>query len=239
MSTINITPITTPPIVEALIEWRARLKSFLLTKSLMGIPIVTTLLEDIDDIIKGLDVPQVGGITLKDVHPIDQLGCGLAVLSMYCEDLDVSSISKALETQTGVAITATEVQKWIDNYEASGVVRRSTVTNLSIFDTKNRMEDILLMLQRISSQVELADDSEFSRAKTTRYEVQLAAVGQIRSAVKDARQVVEALHQMNTYRELADIILQEIRLESPSLQQRVFKRLKEKGAVIKAILPSS
>lgn len=236
MSTINITP---PPSMGALIGWRDRLKAFLLTKELMGLPLVTTLLEDIEDIIKGLDVPQVGGITLGGVHPIDQLGCGLSVLSMYCEGMDVASIAKAIGTQTGVDITPMGVGQWIDEYEASGVVRKSTMTNLSIFDTKNRMEDILLMLQRISSQIEVADDSEFSRAKTTRYEVQLAAVGHIRSAVKDARQVVEALHQMNTYRELADIILQEIGQESPGLQQRVFRRLKEKGAVIKAILPSS
>ncbi|WOL31342.1 hypothetical protein [Microcoleus phage My-WqHQDG] len=226
-------------VAESLVEWRGRLKAYLLSKSLLGVPTVTTLLEDMDDIIKVLDVPDIGGLTIKDVHPIDKLGCGLAVLSMYCDGMDITSIAKVLHTQTGVAVSSIEVQKWIDSYEDSGVVRRNSMTNLSIFDTKNRMEDILLMLQRVMAQVEVADESEFSRAKTTRYEVQLAALGQIRSAVKDARQVVEALHQMNTYRELADIILQEMAMESPSLQQRVLRRLKEKGAVIKAILPSS
>lgn len=224
---------------ESLVEWKGRLKVYLLSKSLLGIPTMTDLLEDLDDIIEALDVPEGGGLTLRHVHTIDRYGCGPTVLSMYCEGMDPSSIAKVLESQIGTPITGGEVQKWIDTYEASGAVRRSTMTNLSIFDTKNRMEDIYAMLEATLAQVESADESEFSRAKTTRYEVKLNAIGQIRAAIKDARQVVEALHQMNTYRELADIILQEIRSESLSAQQRIMRRLKEKNVVLKAIMPSS
>jgi hypothetical protein len=226
-------------IASALVQWKGRLKAYLLSKSLVGVPTVVTLLEDIDDIITSMDTPEEGGLTLNDVHTIDRLGCGLAVLSMYCDGMDTSAIARAVHTQTGMEISGQEVQKWVNTYEQSGVVRRSTMTNLSIFDTKSRMEDILMMLQTTLSEVEAADESEFSRAKTTRYEVKLAAIGQIRSSVKDARQVIEALHQMNTYRELADIILQEIRMESPSAQQRIMRRLKEKGAIIKAIMPAA
>lgn len=226
-------------VVELLIEWRDKFKSYLLSKSLLGVAASTNLLEGLDDIIKALDVPSSNGLMMNKVHPIDRLGCGLAVLSMYCDGMDTVSIAKTLHTQTGTNITSSEVQAWINSYEESGVVRRSTMSNLSIFDTKNRMEDIYLMLQKVMVQIDEADEAEFTRAKTTKHDVRLAAVGQIRSAVKDARQVVEALHQMNTYRELADIILQEMGMESPALQSRVLKRLKEKGAVIKAILPSA
>ena len=226
-------------IVESLSGWRGRLKSYFLSKSLMGTPTATELLEDIDDIIKGLDVPADGGLALNKVHPIDRLGCGLSVLSMYCDGTDAATISKVLETQTGVVVIPSEVQQWVDNYEASGVVRRNSMANHSIFDTKNRMEDIYLMLQRLQSDIEMADPAEFARAKTTRYEVQLAAAGQLRSAVKDARQVVEALHQMNTYHELARIIVEEIRTESPAVAQRILQVLKKKGVVVKAVLPSS
>jgi hypothetical protein len=222
-----------------LMEWRGNLYRYLLSKSLMGQKEAVELIEDFDDIIEGMDVPDVRGFTLKNVHLIDRLGCGLAVLSMYCEGMDTEAIAKVVETQTGVTISGIEVAKWIELYEKSGVVRQNTMTNLSIFDTKNRMEDIYLSLQKIMQDIEQAEDGEFSRSKTTRYEVQLTAMGQMRSAVKDARQIVEALHQMNTYRELANIILQEIAQESPSLQGRVLRRLKEKGAVIKAILPSA
>lgn len=226
-------------IVEFLSDWRGRLRVYLLSKSLMGTPTTTELLEDLDDIIKGLDVPTGGGLTLNNVHPIDKLGCGLVVLSMHCDGTDMVAISKVIQTQTGVEVAASEVQKWIDNYETSGVVRRNSMANHSIFDTKNRMEDLQLMLERLLADIEMADPSEFARAKTTRYEVQLAAVGQLRSTVKDARQVVEALHQMNTYHELARIIVEEIRTESPAVAQRILQVLKKKGVVVKAVLPSS
>lgn len=220
-------------------EWRGQLKSFMLSKSLMGIPTMTDLLEQLDDIITVLDLPTGGGLTLSKLHPIDRLGCGLSVLSMYCDGMDTASISKVIHTQTGEDISTSEVQQWIDNYEASGVVRRSTMSNLSIFDTKNRMEDIYLNLQKIQADIEMAPPEEFSRAKTTRYDVQLAAASQMRAAAKDARQVVEALHQMNTYAELASIIVEEIKKESPAVAQRVYKILRQKGALVKAILPSS
>lgn len=226
-------------IVESLVEWRGRLRAYFLSKSLMGTPAATELLEDIDDLIKGLDVPAGGGITLDKVHVIDRLGCGLSVLSMYCDGTDTATISKVLGTQTGTEITPSEVQQWVDNYETSGVVRKNTMANHSIFDTKNRMEDLQLMLERLLADVEMADPSEFARAKTTRYEVQLAAIGQLRSTVKDARQVVEALHQMNTYHELARIIVEEIRTQSPAVAQRILQVLKKKGVLVKAVLPSS
>lgn len=226
-------------IVESLSGWRGRLRAYFLSKSLMGTHPTTELLEDLDDIIKGLDVPAGGGLTLNKVHPIDRLGCGLSVLSMYCDGTDTATISNVIQAQTGVEVTPTEVQQWVDNYEASGVVRRSTMTNHSIFDTKNRMEDLQLMLERLLADVEMADPSEFARAKTTRYEVQLSAIAQLRSTVKDARQVVEALHQMNTYHELARIIVEEIRAESPAVAQRILQVLKKKGVVVKAVLPST
>ena len=226
-------------IVESLSQWRGRLKAYFLSKSLMGTPSATELLEDLDDIIKGMDIPADGGLTLNKVHPIDRLGLALVVLPMYCDGTDTATISKVIQTQTGMEVTPSEVQQWVDKYEASGVVGRNTLANHSIFDTKNRMEDIYLMLQRLQSDIEMADPSEFARAKTTRYEVQLAAAGQLRSAVKDARQVVEALHQMNTYHELARIIVEEIRTESPAVAQRILQVLKKKGVVVKAVLPSS
>jgi hypothetical protein len=226
-------------IVESLSAWRGRLRSYFLSKSLMGTPVTTELLEDLDDIIKGLDIPTDGGLTVNRVHAIDRLGCGLSVLSMYCDGMDAPNISKVIQTQTGVDIQPAVVQQWVDNYEATGVVRRNSMANHSIFDTKNRMEDLQLMLERLLADVETADPTEFARAKTTRYEVQLAAIGQLRSTVKDARQVVEALHQMNTYHELARIIVEEIRLESPAVAQRILQVLKKKGVVVKAVLPSS
>lgn len=226
-------------IVESLSGWRARLKAYFLSKSLMGAPPTTELLEDLDDLIKGLDVPADAGLTLDRVHAIDRLGCGLSVLSMYCDGTDTATISKVLETQTGVEITPSEVQQWVDNYEASGVVRRNSMANHSIFDTKNRMEDLQLMIQRLLADVEVEDPAVFARAKTTRYDVQLTAIAQLRSTVKDARQVVEALHQMNTYHELARIIVEEIRTESPAVAQRILQVLKKKGVVVKAVLPSS
>ena len=225
--------------VQALEEWRGRLKAFLLSKALLGIPTVTTLLEDLEDITKGLDVPPVGGLSVVSPHPIDRLGCGLSVLSMHCDGMEAGAIAKVVENQTGTTISANEVQAWVESYERSGVVRRNTMTNLSIFDTKNRMEDIYIGLQKLMNDVDDAEEVEFSRSKTTRYEVQLAAWKEMRAATKDAKQIVEALHQMNTYRELADIILQEIGQESPAVQSRIVKALKAKGAIIKAIMPSS
>lgn len=226
-------------LITSIRQWRVRLEGALLDCGVLGREPITSLVLELDGYIEVLDDPTISqnlnNFTLTKMHPIDKLGCGLVVTRLYEQGASEREISKQISTYTNQEISEEEVSSWLSEYQSSPISQRKGKVNSSIFDTANQLENLAVRLTQLMTLVEREDDQIFAAGKTTRWNVILEYQKEMRATVKDASAIIKAIHEMNTMKELAMVIVEEIGQVDPRVQRAIFSRLRERSVMFKAL----
>lgn len=223
----------------AMKKWVLRFKTELISRELLGSEPWNGLLLEISELIKLLDCPEIAGDTLvmERVDKIDASSMGKAVLNMQKAGLSNKEISESLLSYTGMDISAEEVRVWLSNYNQSALSDKASIVRGSVFETRGRLEEIHLLVQKHLETIELAEEDTFARAKTTKAQVQLEVYRELRQLYKDANQLVTSVQQLNTIKEFQEVVLDIISNVSPQAYHQILKELKERKALMNNLLP--
>ena len=220
-------------------DWKKRLDHSLLDLGLYGKEPLATLLIELEGYIELIEDPTVSenlnNFSLTKLHPIDRLGCGLIVTRLYEQGLSTKEISKQIGAYSSHQITEAEVDSWLAEYQTSPISQRRDKVNSSIFDTANQLESLAIRLSELAALAEQEDDQIYAAGKTTRWNVLLDYQKELRATVKDASSIIKAIHEMNTMKEMATIIVEEIGQVDPRVQRAIYKRLREKSVLFKSL----
>jgi hypothetical protein len=214
-------------LVAGLIEWRGNLFNLLMDERVATQPKYSRLITELDGYIAAfqtLETTNEPALTLARANPIDRYGCQLVVCRLYEQGEDTASIANHLSTFTNQSISIQQVEDWLEGYKATNLAQRGERQS-SIFDTSSQLENLFVKLSSLIVAVEQEDDEIFAAGKTTRWDVLNAYQREMRALVKDARDTIQAVHNMNNMSAVLELIVQEIALESPIIQNRIYKRL--------------
>jgi hypothetical protein len=110
----------------------------------------------------------------------------------------------------------------------------------SIFDARNRMEEMHSMLIDLLAKVEQGDESRFKSAKVTKEQVTLSVITEIRQTIKQASDILEKVESFQTVKEFQKLVIDCLQQEAPSTYMKVMMRLKEMNTMNSMIgLPQS
>lgn len=226
-------------IIGSVRDWYRRFQGALAEESFLGREPFDSLLVELNGYVDLLDDPTISdnlnNFKLVKAHPIDVLGCGLAVTRLYEQGLDARQIATQLTKYTREQIAEEQVRDWLEKYQTSPISQQRGKTSSSIFDTANQLEMLCVQLTRIVSEVEAEDDQIYAAAKTTRHQVKTEVLREMRATIKDAYNIVKAAHEMNNTRELANWIVEVVGEFSPEIQRKLYKRLKEQSVLFRTL----
>lgn len=227
-----------------LVKWKDEYASVLLKSSLMGAEPWTSMLEDLELIVSMLNDPVIGKpletISLAKVSTPDRLsamGIGKEIIDLYNKGLEYKEISSVLSLRLGDSITSSEVEEWIDTFSNMSVLDKPLMIRGSVFETKGRLEEMHLLIHKHLEYIESVSDDIYSRSKTTKAQVLTEAYRELRQLYKDANTLLASIQQLNTITEFQQVVLDVIANISPSAYQQIVKELKDKKALMSALLP--
>lgn len=224
-------------LIAGLVIWRKELFETLLEDERASRPQYAHLIKELDGHLEALQVLETNKepvVTMVRANPIDKYGCQLVVCRLHEQGEDTAAIANHLSGFTGQKIRIQDVEDWLEQYKAANLGQRSE-RRASVFDTTSRMESLYTDLNALITSVKQEADEVFAAGKTTRWEVLRACMSEMRALTKDARDTVLAIHNMNNMRATMELIVQEIALESPSTQQRIYARLERHSTLYKLI----
>jgi hypothetical protein len=222
----------------ALKDWVRRFKQELISRGLLGSEPWNSYLSEVAELINLLDDPVVlGQVAIEKVDKIDASGMGRTILNMLKAGLTPKEMVDTLRSYTGMDISAEEIKGWVDNYNHSCLSDRPSIVRGSVFETRGRLEEIHLLVQKHLETIELTEDESFAKAKTTKAQVQLEVYKELRQLYKDANQLVTSVQQLNTIREFQEVVLDVVSNISPQAYHQILKELKERKALMNNLLP--
>jgi phage terminase Nu1 subunit (DNA packaging protein) len=232
-------PNTFTDLIESIKEWKVRFNRGLLDMGVYGREPLASLIVELEGYLDVLEDPTVSenlnNFSLARLHPIDRLGCGLVVTKLYEQGLSTKEISSQITTYSSHQVSEADVDLWLKDYQASPISQRRDKVNSSIFDTANQLELLAVRLSELSIQAEQTDDQIFAAARTTEVQVKLEIQKELRATVKDASSIIKAIHEMNTVKEMAKVIVEEIGRVDPKVQRAIYQSLRNKSVLFKTL----
>lgn len=187
------------------------------------------------ELINLLDDPNISrpldNLSITPKCKIDSYGLGSSIIELIESGMNTQEISKLLSVQCADNISPIDIDIWLEEYNQSSISQKPKVIKGSIFDARNRMEEMHSMLIDLLSKVEQGDDNRFKSAKVTKEQVTLSIITEIRQTIKQASDILEKVESFQTVKEFQKMVIDCLREEAPSTQMRVMMRLKEMNAM--------
>lgn len=230
-------------VVERFKIFRDELREAILKEELLGKEPWVTLFNDINELVVILDDPIIAEPldNLKVKHSltdsyIDNSGIGSIILKLYQDGIDIDTICRTLSVQ-GHKIKPNDIRDWIDRYNNAPISTKPAIVRGSVFETRNRLEEIHLLIHNHLDYIKEVDDELFTKSRTTKAQVYTEALRELRQLYKDANTLLSTIQQLKSIKEFQEVVLESISGISPSTYNQIVKALKERKALMSAIIP--
>jgi hypothetical protein len=219
------------------LDFSVKFKDILIKYELYGKEDVDDLLDNLNIITSSLQENDDYFIPLVE-HKIDQFGLAETAVKLANAGTNLEDISRTLSIISGVGVAIHEVEDWFKNYSAIKHTRTVKAYG-NIFDVQERMQDIY---ESLIEHMKLIDDTpkeEFFRAKTTREQVKLEVLRDVRAITKDAKEILKTINHYQRLEEFKSLVIQTIKTIDPTVATMIVEKLAQDKALFNALLPPS
>jgi hypothetical protein len=219
------------------LDFSVKFKDMLIKYELYGKEDVDDLLDNLNIITSSLQENDDYFIPLVE-HKIDQFGLAETAVKLANAGTNLEDISRTLSIISGVGVALHEVEDWFKNYSAIKHTRTVKAYG-NIFDVQERMQDIY---ESLIEHMKLIDDTpkeEFFRAKTTREQVKLEVLRDVRAITKDAKEILKTINHYQRLEEFKSLVIQTIKTIDPTVATMIVEKLAQDKALFNALLPPS
>lgn len=203
----------------------------LIRNSMMGSEPWTSMLGELREIFDLLNDPAISepldNSKLSKVHPVDRYGLGEGIIALHEQGLTAKEIVENLSNQGFDEFNEGNIRKWLREYNSTPITNRSSKVAVSVFDTQTQLQSLFETLQDLMDGLEDKDDETFYRGKTTKEQVRLQHIQEIRQTVKDAASLaatIAGMQQMETFKKL---VIEEVNKENPAVAARIWKKIRD------------
>ena len=195
-----------------------------------------SLTQELDEIYELLNHPTIAAplnnFSIREVSTIDKLALGDNLISLYEGGLSCREVADTLSKSVGMPIKTKEVESYIEKFKKGSISTQRQQRSNSVFDTKNRMEDLLMELNELLFTLKLKTDEDFSRGKASREQVMVEVLREMRMTVSDAAAIIKTYANLAAVKEVIDIIIQSLPDKDKA---QVYRVLRDKSALFMAL----
>lgn len=214
-----------------------KFKDALLKHELYGVEDFDMLLDSLTTIVAGVEENEDLFIPVEE-HKIDKFGMSEYAVRLANSGMSRKQLAITLTTMSGQAISEKEVKEWFANYSNLKHTRK-TKSYGNIFNVNDRMQEAYERLLIIIEDIEATPKDEFFKGKTTKSQVLLAAMGEMRQLTKEAKDIIKSINHQQKLEEFKMLVLDTIRKIDPATGRIIVEKLKQDKALFNALLPPS
>jgi hypothetical protein len=153
------------------------------------------------------------------------------VVNMANSGFTHMDIAEECSKECGVDFNIREVSDWLNNYVSLSSSKKSKVLRGSVFDSRNRLEELSLLLYSLLDTINEKDDSLFKYNKITKEEVYLQVIKEIRQLTKQATDLIEKIDDRSRIQEFQNTVIECLQREAPLVASKVIKSLREQQTI--------
>lgn len=218
-----------------LLEFKDKFKDSLLKHELCGIPDFDNLLDAINIIISSMEENEDLFIPIEE-HKIDKFGMAEYAVRLANSGMSMKQMAETISTISGAGLTEKELSTWFANYSNLSHTRK-TKSFGNIFNVNERMQQTYERLQILMQQIEDTPKEEFFKGKTTKAQVLLAAMAEMRQLTKEAKDIIKSISHQQKLEEFKMLVLDTIRKLDPATGRLIIEKLEQDKALFNALLP--
>ena len=190
------------------------LKTFLEYNNLIGTKEATYLVESFESFLDTLSDPIVSekldNYKLQVQNPIEKYGASNEVINLIEEGKSPALIVQQLGAKGLGMISIEDVKSYIKEYEQADIVTKIEKSNTSVFDTEAQLEVIFKTLQSEIDNLAYVDEEMLAKARTTKYQLKLEYLREVRMTVKDATTLAQAIENLTRQRKFNTLVLKTV-----------------------------
>jgi len=218
-----------------LLDFQLKLKEAIVNTGVFGIKEFSDLEESFALIIGSLQENEDYYIKIEE-HKIDRFGLSEHAVKFANSGVSLKDTAQSLSIISGQGITIDELKYWYDNY--SNIMHTRKVKNYgNIFNVQERMQIIFEQLQDHLEEIRSTNKEEFFKGKTTREQVILEVLKDIRTLTRDAKEILKTVNQQQKLDEFKYLVIDTIRTIDPNTAQVIIQKLEQDKALFNALLP--
>lgn len=218
-----------------LLKFQNQLKTAVIKNSLFGVQDFEELQESFDLIVSSLQENEDYFIEIEQ-HKIDRFNLGPHAIALANAGQSLHNICKTLGIISNCAISPEELKDWFDNYSNLTYSRKQKNYG-NIFNVQERMQQVYQELQDQLELIRSTDKEEFFRGKTTREQVILEVLNNLRVLTKDAKDILKTVDEHQRLEEFKSLVIETIRKVEPSIATAIIEKLTQDQTLFKALLP--
>jgi hypothetical protein len=227
----------TSPCSDQLKDWIAQFQEHLSNIGVLGSPPWDQLMQDIivikEEIRSAEDSrKQISPIAYDLINPIERLGLGPKILSLYEGGLEAAEISNHLSVVSSANILPEAVQSYITECLESGLRIKAKLLGRDVFDSRSQMQGLLEQIVTSLEELKEKEDTFFARNSKSKPEIVLQYYDSVRSLLKDAHQMQKDEEAFQRAQQFADIAMEVIREVAPEAGLELFKRLRARKIML-------
>lgn len=162
------------------------------------------------------------------INKIDSYNLGTVVLGLYESGHELDTIAEICSKQVTIQIEEGDIENWLNNIKSLPATAKVKAINGSVFDTRNRLEEIYKLMQELLQAINTQDESIFKGARITREQVILQWMTEMRNLLKEAKSLLEADSMRDNVRVFMQEVINALKKETPLAYANVMKTLEEK-----------
>jgi hypothetical protein len=166
------------------------------------------------------------------ISPIERLGLGPKIISLYEGGLEAVEISNHLAVMTSTTILPEAIQNYINNCNESGLRIKARLLGRDVFDSRTQMQGLLEQVVTSLEELKQLEESVFARNAKSKPEIVLQYYDSVRSLLKDAHQMQKDEEAFQRAQQFADIAMEVIREVAPEAGLELFKRLRARKIML-------
>lgn len=216
-------------------DFKARFKDALLKHELCGIQDFDNLLDALNTVVSSVEENDDLFIPI-DEHKIDKFGMAEYAVKLANSGMSMKQMADTLSTISGAGITQKELTEWFANYSNLKHTRKTKAFG-NIFNVNERMQEAYERLLILIESIEDTPKEEFFKGKTTKAQVLLQAMGEMRQLTKEAKDIIKSINHQQKLEEFKMIVLDTIRKIDPETGRIIIEKLEQDKAIFNALLP--
>lgn len=217
-----------------LVDFKKDFTDLLLKYELYGKEDISNLVDSLNIIVSSIEQDDFYIPVIE--HKIDKFGIAEAAINLANAGRNINDIALILSTTSGIAITSSELEDWYKNYSNIKHTRSAKAYG-NIFNVQERMQQIYETLMDHLKLIENTPKEEFFKAKTTREQVTLEVLKDVRSITKDAKEILKTINHYQRFEEFKFLVIETIRSIDPATAQIITDKIQQDKALFNALLP--
>lgn len=218
-----------------IIDFKKEIVDIFLKYELYGKEDVDNAIHSLTIIVDSLEQNDDCYIALAE-HKIDQCGMAANAINLANAGMKIEDISLTLSTISGIGISVEELKDWLQNYSTIKHTRNVKAYG-NIFDVQERMQEIYGSLIDHLDVIKKTPKDEFFKGKTTREQVILEVLRDVRSITKDAKEILKTINHYQKLQEFRALVIETIRSIDPTTARIIIEKLEQDKALFNALLP--